>query len=62
MWSYNDNSVQYLFGWMNFSISAEAIHVALLIYKHGYFYSVDKDELQIKEDNTLFRFQVCIII
>ena len=37
---------------------AEAAHIALMLYKHGYFFSVDRDDSIVKEDNTLFRFQV----
>lgn len=35
----------------------EAAHIALMLYKHGYFFSVDRDDSIVKEDNTLFRFQ-----
>lgn len=38
----------------------EALHVANMLYSHGYFYSVERLEPAVRDDGELYRFQVTI--
>jgi len=41
-----------------FSKVAEALHLAHLMAAHGYFFPVEDHILTVKNDGTLYRFQV----
>jgi regulator of G-protein signaling len=40
--------------------AAEALHLAHLMSAHGYFFPVEDHILTVKNDGTLYRFQVII--
>jgi hypothetical protein len=40
------------------SFPAEALHLAHLMAAHGYFFPVEDHVLTVKNDGTLYRFQV----
>ena len=40
------------------SFTAEALHLAHLMAAHGYFFPVEDHVLTVKNDGTLYRFQV----
>ena len=40
---------------------AEALHLAHLMAAHGYFFPVEDHVLTVKNDGTLYRFQVSIL-
>lgn len=48
-----------IFDWLE---AAEAIHLAHLMAAHGYFFPVEDHILTVKNDGTLYRFQVMISI
>ena len=41
-----------------FSVSVEAIHVANMLYDHGFYFSIDSKEPSVRDDGSFFRFQV----
>ena len=40
------------------TLSAEAIHLATMLSKHGFFFCVEGLETPMRDDGTLYRFQV----
>lgn len=46
---------------MSFYISVEAVHIGTQLCQHGYFFPVnDLKNLTLKDDSSLYRFQVSI--
>ena len=43
-------------------VSVEALHLAHLMAAHGYFFPVEDHILTVKNDGTLYRFQVGSIL
>ena len=37
---------------------AEAIHVANMLYKHGYFFAIEGGDRLVRDDHCLYRYQV----
>lgn len=54
--------VEWLMDHLEIEDTAEALHLANLFCQHGYFFPVnDNKPLTIKDDSTLYRFQIFLI-
>jgi len=48
---------------LNEYVSVEAIHLANLLCQHGYFFPVgDNRTFSVKDDSSLYRFQVTLLL